>query len=728
MNETDHQRPPARFSNWLAGAILTFAVAAIIDWATGIWSSTDPGAIGATTSLLVFVSIWIVVGGVWAAASGAVIWASTGEFSLSSMMTRGAETARRWFDERHTTDDATRCATLLSAAVGSATFVAAGLALTTHLIETRNLAWLIAVTSLAGQLAIGLASIVGALALRRLFDSLLRRLRNYEPMRWLNLVTIAAAIAVITIAAAIYGLVVGLDVYLAVEGPALTMVGAAVVGHPIVACVLDRRLRLPTTLRRTFWAIPFVAAVVAIGASQQSDARRILVLHGQAADFAFNHLHRHVDLDRFVPRGDCPPIGPDGRPVDGTSVESYDDECMDPAYDRPFARTDVPNYDRPDLGDSPSFVFITWDSVRIDRLGHMGHHRDTTPHLDAFADESLMFERAFTQDSGTGPSFWSLMAGKTPFQVNLKHAERFPPPIEESEPMLGELLEEAGYHNIGIMCGTLFDRDYWTIGAGFDRFDNVCGSDRRKVAPLVTDEAIEALETLADGDAPYFLWVHYWDPHHPYVDHPDIDYGDRDVDRYDQDLTYTDRHFARLLDAIDDVQADDDRPLYTIVGSDHGENFGEHGSAPHARNLYRNVTHVPKLIRGPGIQPRRITPPVAFNDIYPTVLDLAGVDIPDTTTMVSQVPVLFGAEPDEYRMVFQENSYSRPRRHTRAVVYDRYHYIMDTTTHSDELYDFVDDPLERHNLIGTGLDEEQILRQALIRFLRTTELPAELED
>ena len=183
-----------------------------------------------------------------------------------------------------------------------------------------------------------------------------------------------------------------------------------------------------------------------------------------------------------------------------------------------------------------------------------------------------------------------------------------------------------------------------------------------------------------------------------------------------------------LLDALDEVAKDYDRPLFTIFSADHGENFDEHGSDPHARNLYRIVTQVPKLVHGPGIEPGRIDPPVALNDVYPTVLDLAGIDIPQASTMVSQVPVYYGAEPDEDRMVFQENSYSRPRRHTRAVVWRRYHYIMDLTTNSNELYDYVDDPIERNNLIGTGLIEERIMRQALVRFLQTSTIPEGLED
>lgn len=726
-----HQTDSSSFSGlapWVAAAAVTFVVAGTVDWGRALWASTDPGSLGPATSWLVFAALWLVGGVLWGLVTAGGLWAATGTASGIPLVDRLADRLQRWWDQRGTEEDARRVATLVAGAAALVAFGAASLGWTTHLIEERNLAWLIAVTALTGQLVVAVALFGAALALRRLLEAVLVGLRRRGRLNWLHLPAVAGVVGVGGVVALFAALVVGSEVYRAVEGPGLTLVVIAILAHPVVGGLVARRIGNPPWLRRSLWAAPVVALVVAATVSQHSDARRILVLHADAAHFAFNQIHRHVDVDRLFDRGACPDVGPEGRPVDGTPFEEFAEECLDPAYDRPTAREQVPDYERPEFDERPSFVFVTWDSVRIDRLGHMDHDRNTTPNLDAFAAGGVVFERAFTQDSGTGPSFWSLTAGKTPFQVSLKHAEQFPPPIDlEDEQMLGELFAEAGYRTEAIMCGTLFDREIWGIEAGFGRFDNVCGSDRTEVAPVVTEQAVEAFEELEGGDDPFFLWVHYFDPHHPYTSHPEIGYGEDKLDRYDEELTYTDDHFGQFMEVVDRAR-DGDRPLYVVFGADHGENFGEHGPAPHARNLYRNVTHVPMIVDGPGIEPGRVEPPVAFNDVYPTVLELAGIEVPAESTMVSQVPVLFGAEADQGRMVFQENSFSRPRRHTRAVVYDRYQYIKDLTTHSHELYDYVDDPLQRNNLVGTGLDEEQIMRQALIRFLHTTEIPEELKD
>lgn len=715
-------------ADWFLAALLVFAAAGTADWAIALWDSTGVGSTGIGAGWIVFVALWITAGGLWALISGALLWGATGTASANPIIEWLRRRLQIYWEERKTEADAARLATAMAALVCVPAFFFASITVTAHLIAEHNVAWLIALAALAVQIGIACATCIAGMTMRRGLAAVFGALRRRGWLPWLNTPVFAVAAVLAAIVVGLYGLTSHSDLYMAVEGPALTLVVAAVVLHSVLAYAVTSRINPPFVVRHALWTAPVVALVVAGAVSQQADARRLLVLHGETAHFAFNGLQRHADLDRFFDRSDCPPLGSDGLPADGTTNEEYEQQCMNPAYDRPTSRTEVPAYDRPHFDNRPAFVLITWDSVRIDRLGYMGHERDTTPNLDAFANEGLVFDRAFTADSGTGPSFWSMMAGKTPFQVNLEHAHRFPPPIEEDEVMLGEVLEEAGYRNQAVLCGTLFDRDYWGIRWGFERFENVCGSERQRVAPTVTEQGIEALRELADQDEPFFLWVHYFDPHKPYTNHPDIGYGDDTLERYDEELTYTDEYFQKFLDVVDDIEAEIDRPLFTIVSADHGENFGEHGSAPHARNLYRNVTHVPKIARGPGIAHRRIDAPVALNDVYPTILDLADVDIPDGTTMVSQMPVYFGAEPDEDRMVFQENSWSRPRRHTRAVVYGRYHYIMDLTTNSNELYDYVDDPLERNNLIGTGLIEERIMRQALVRFLQTSTIPEGMED
>ena len=722
MSNSEQQ---ANLGTWFRAGLITFALFGTIDWALALSSSTGVGPGGLALGWVVFVSLWVLGGALWAQVSGFALWAATGHATASPIMATLSGRAQTWWGERHDERDIQRLANVVVASVALVIFAAGSISMTGHLIATRNGPLIIAATSFIGQIVLALALIIGAISARRLLLSGLLSVRKFWWPRWLHTPLVLALTKLVILTGALFALITYFEIFLAVEGPSLLLAVGAVALHPPIAYLLDKKWQPSKAMRRASWAIPALCLLLVGLVSQQSDARRLIVLHGETAHFAFNSLQRHVDLDQFFRRSDCPPLGPDGLPPGGMSNADYQSQCLDPAYDRPFARTEIPEFERPHIDGQPSFLFITWDSVRVDRLGYMGHHRDTTPHIDAFAEKSLVFENAFAADSGTGPSFWSLMAGKTPFQLKLT-ADRFPPVIDDSEIMLGQVLEEAGYTNEAVLCATVFEREYWGIRWGFQRFENVCGNRRSLVAPTVTEEALSTLERLSNSEEPFFLWVHYWDPHTPYTHHPDIGYGEGRTDRYDEELRYTDRHTQKLLEAAEKLQQE--RPLYTIFGADHGENFGEHGSDPHARNLYRIVTQVPKIIHGPGIEPGRIQPPVALNDLFPTVLDLAEIDIPETSTMVSQLPVLFGAEPDAHRMVFQENSYSRPRRHTRAVIYDRYHYIMDLTTNTNEFYDYIDDPLERNNLIGAGLIEERITRQALLRFLQTSQIPEGLLD
>ncbi|MFU8803032.1 MAG: sulfatase-like hydrolase/transferase [Bradymonadaceae bacterium] len=706
---------------WYRGALIVFALFGTLDWALALFSASGTSFVGMISGWLLFVALWVLGGSLWAPASGAMIWAATGRASGSFGVAWLLEQAGSWWGERGTERDSRRVALVISGALGVAIFLGTSVALTAHLIENRNGPWVIAAASLVGQAVLVIGAAFGVAVLRRILASALIRGREKGWLGWLHAPAITVAALLGAIAVAVAGLVRFWDIFLAVEGPTLALVVAALILHSPAVYFLGRRPGPPLLLRQLSLAMPVVALLLTGFVSQQPDARRLVVLHGETAKFAFNTMQRHADLDRFFMRSDCPPLGPDGLPVDGTSNEEYEAQCLDPNYDRPIARAVIPPFERPEFDQPPSFLFITWDSVRVDRLSYSGHERETTPHLDEFARKSLVFDRAFAADSGTGPSFWSLMAGKTPFQVALTDGDRFPPTIKPSEKMLGELLEETGYKNEAVMCGSVFANKKWGIRRGFDTFGNVCGRHRHFLAPYVVEASTRALGRLGNGDDPFFLWVHFYDPHIPYTNHPEIGWGEGREDRYDEELRYTDEHMKKVIDTALDLGTT--RPLYIIFGADHGEGFGEHGTDPHARNLYRVVTQVPLIIHGPGVQPRHVEPPVSLNDIYPTVLDLAGIEIPEESTMVSQVPVLFGAAPDAHRMVFQENSYSRPRRHTRAVVYDRYHYIMDLTTNTNELYDYIADPIERRNLIGTRLIEERIMRQALIRFLATSEIP-----
>jgi arylsulfatase A-like enzyme len=265
------------------------------------------------------------------------------------------------------------------------------------------------------------------------------------------------------------------------------------------------------------------------------------------------------------------------------------------------------------------------------------------------------------------------------------------------------------------MCGGVS-----RLKAGFKKAVNTCKGTKKPAAQRTVDQALAELKRL-QANQPFFLWVHLFDPHDPYMHYETRSFGGKRIDMYDEGIAYADEHFGRLYEALQQVPGD--RPMFLAFGADHGENFGEHGKAPHAKTLYREVTNVPLMIVGPGVVPRHVQAPVALNDLYPTLIELARAAVPEGCTMESQVPVMFGKEPDAGRLVFQENSFSSPLKHMRAVVSGQYRYMMDLTNDVSEMYDYLADPKERTNLVGTGLAEEQRLHDALREFLTTSEFP-----
>jgi arylsulfatase A-like enzyme len=310
---------------------------------------------------------------------------------------------------------------------------------------------------------------------------------------------------------------------------------------------------------------------------------------------------------------------------------------------------------------------------------------------------------------------------------------------------LAELLEIRGYETGAIVSNLIINRERG-FAQGFDDFDeSLIG--RRKSSRKVSDLAIHWLRKKADSK--FFLFVHYYDPHYPYIHHPRFDrtsgyqgavlpegdiwelrdagpsFSEQDlshlVGRYHEEIAFTDDHIGRVLDELR-VQGLYDRTIILVV-ADHGEELMDHGWIGHTRTLYEELLHVPMILRvGNAVQPRRLEMPVSLLDVMPTLRALAGDRGEDRTQGISLVPYLFGGlEPDRQRSLFAEVSFrfSRPPDDTKttfktSLLADGYKTIHDLPTDSWEIYDLAADPEEKNNLAGSGHAAEAELRRRLL--------------
>jgi arylsulfatase A-like enzyme len=267
-------------------------------------------------------------------------------------------------------------------------------------------------------------------------------------------------------------------------------------------------------------------------------------------------------------------------------------------------------------------VLVTIDTLRADRLGSYGHHRARTPTLDRLASEGLRFETAISPVPLTLPAHASIMTGLDPASHGVRHNGIFR--LDESRTTLAEILESRGYATGAFVSSFVLDARYG-LGQGFRSYDasleppstpSLVGLESERSAKAVTDAGIAWLRDRPSG-APYFLWMHYYDPHAPY-EPPEGFSGD-----YDGEIAYVDSEVARLVEAL----PDHDRLLLLIVG-DHGESLGEHRERTHSRLLYEATQRVPWILWSPSLvtRPRVIEDMVGLVDLAPTLLDLLGLE------------------------------------------------------------------------------------------------------
>lgn len=282
-------------------------------------------------------------------------------------------------------------------------------------------------------------------------------------------------------------------------------------------------------------------------------------------------------------------------------------------------------------GRKPNILLITFDTTRADHIGAYGWPHARTPAVDGLAKAGIVFTQAYAPVPLTLPSHTAIMTGLYPFYNGVRDNSQFQ--LDPRAATLAEALREHGYQTGAMLAAFVLDARFG-LDQGFDEYrDDMperAGLDRfqipeRNAAPIV-DDAIDWLEGR-QRDAPFFLWCHFYDPHHPYLTPESFPFCQGHP--YDQEIAFADHHLRRLLDHLEQSPSYE-RPLVVVLVGDHGEALGQYGEETHGHFVYDATLQVPLVIRlpdgtGGGTQ---VDSPVSVVDIMPTILELAGLPVP----------------------------------------------------------------------------------------------------
>ncbi len=371
-------------------------------------------------------------------------------------------------------------------------------------------------------------------------------------------------------------------------------------------------------------------------------------------------------------------------------------------------------------------VLITADALRADHLGYHGYKKNTTPFLDDFAKRNSTFKNCTSAGPRTLSSFPCLLSSSylSTYPFGRERSQR----LSKERTLISEYLvdvESAAFHSNPLIS------KYYGYDRGFDRFEDYLITDStinaglfgrlKRILKLFLGEPPftpgmtineDALKWIHSRDGKFFTWIHYMEPHMPYLPPKEYlkkikgkkvghikklllgkkldntntrtDLTGKEVELliqlYDACIRYLDDIIKKLIDNLPD-------DIAIIFTADHGEGFREHGFLGHKDFLYDEIIHVPLIVSG---EEKAIETPANHVDIVPTILSMLGENIPN--------------------FYLGENLLALPEREGTFTEWQRgyewqtafrgkdFKYILDKKRDREEFYDLNNDPLESHNI------------------------------
>ena len=396
-----------------------------------------------------------------------------------------------------------------------------------------------------------------------------------------------------------------------------------------------------------------------------------------------------------------------------------------------------------------NIILITIDTLRADHLGCYGYPRNTSPFIDHLAKNGILFQNAFASSSHTAPSHASIFTSLHPVQHRLLvNGAR----LHDSAFTMAEMFQDLGYETAGF-CSVGFLSN---MRQGFDIFDN---EKYKKVqyrqAHQTTDSVLDWLSEKKSSDK-FFLWVHIFDPHRPYmppkkclrrmglrtraekdifikylfeIHKLPVDFYQHrfklieDYNNYDAEILFVDREIKRLFNHME-IENLNSHTLWVIT-SDHGEGLGNHGYKSHGKYIYNEQVHVPLIFyfSDRTYADIKVDNLVRHVDILPTLSDLFGYDLEKKSKFVQGVSLLPLVHNNQSGYAVEYAFYQRrpkDKKARRNWEPGEIHGLQDLNFkyiyHSqgkDEFYDLRKDPFESKNLIDFPSEDKERLKKIL---------------
>jgi arylsulfatase A-like enzyme len=394
------------------------------------------------------------------------------------------------------------------------------------------------------------------------------------------------------------------------------------------------------------------------------------------------------------------------------------------------------------LATGRSVILIVLDTLRLDHMSLYGYDRATTPFLEELGRESLVFDRAYAPASWTRASTASLLTSRLPESHGCEGRDgRLAPEVET----LAEVLSAEGYDTLALVANGNV-APHWGFRQGFDQYQYVRGPSRLPYADAAAMDPFVRRATATLTESPFFLYLHYVDPHDPYYVHPGFDYTDpayegpidgsfetlkpfnrtRPTDAdvahvealYDGEIAWLDDQLRGLVAHLAEIGMLD--RAWLVVTSDHGEGLWRHRTRSHGYELYEEQLRVPLMIRPPGglRAERRLADPVSLIDVAPTLLELVGLSpSPPGFEGRSWAAFLHGTGVAPLRPIVVDEELDALR--LGAVIDGDDKLIANFRGRAFELCDLASDPEERHTKRARNLNVLAKKARRLQRVLRT---------